>query len=142
MRAHTQTSNPPFALLGLQRISPTNIPFLILSLYIYYTSPSTQSLLKVLLHYSGRDLLHAGYSLSLPLPPQFLFFSFSAALSASVRMMTRLGSRCVFYVRDCWNLLHVFSPPAGTYHRVASTRVSFFTPKFKKGRRNKCCFSC
>jgi hypothetical protein len=53
-----------------------------------------------------------------------------------------IGSRCVFYVRDCWNLLHVFSPPAGTYHRVASTRVSFFTPKLKKGRRNKCCFSC
>jgi hypothetical protein len=33
---------------------------------------------------------------------------------------------------DCWNLLHVSSPPAGTYHRVASTRVSFFTPKLKK----------
>jgi hypothetical protein len=60
-----------------------------LSIYIYIILPSTQSLLKVLLHYSGGDLLHAGFSLSLPLPPQFLFFSFSAALSAFVRMMTR-----------------------------------------------------
>jgi hypothetical protein len=57
------------------------------SVYILYftvytvAAESTTPLLR-------RGLLHAGFSLS-PASPQFLFFSFSAALSASVRMMTR-----------------------------------------------------
>jgi hypothetical protein len=41
VRSQQPTSNPPFAFTVLQRITPTNIPFLILSLYIYYTTVYT-----------------------------------------------------------------------------------------------------